>query len=715
MALLQSSGVPVRAGLVFQAVGLNEHLKVALRDAGVNVVLEIFANAMSLDKIREANLDVFVVNLDPELEDSLEELTDMLDQMRRPVIFNDGAASSGLSGWDQARWARHLAAKITGELDATPPRPLDAKSIPVPVRAAPPTIAAPVVASPRSTASLTVAAAASAIANPNPNTEVVANELPAIGTAVLDDMFAELDFNFDTQSASPPLVRAELDDEESGLEGFDASAFDLPESSARNFDGEELSDLDELFRNSAQPTVDERNEANAESSAKPEKSLQPNPEVARSQARVPTVEAPVVKPKSDLSALDWSLEPLDGESVAPIPTGRAVYVAKELPPNPGVVSKPEAKAPVPAVSSSPTTDDSSELGDFDFFLESDAVDVAPVAAQVVILPPASAAITKRLSAVPAPTGVNFDVASPAMPTAKVGDEMSEFDALFADLNDLSPVSMPATSHAEFQGSFATDSDNAFDSSSLDFDLDFEVGAPSSSNEVEKEDDFADLDALFADSSAAAVTSKSAEKAVTASKAAVPVVQTGPAKVYVLGASIGGPEAVRSFLSKLKPNLPAAFVLAQHMGAEFLELMTSQLAKASSMPVRLAKPGAVFAAGEIVVVPVNQRFLVDQQSLIQFASLPTESPYSPSIDQVMIDMADRFGQRCTGIIFSGMASDAIEGAKYLASRGAKIWVQDPATCVISSMIDGAQAAGVVSFVGAPEQLADHVLDELGVLN
>ena len=710
MALLQSSGVPVRAGLVFQAVGLNEHLKVALRDAGVNVVLEIFANAMSLDKIREANLDVFVVNLDPELEDSLEEITDMLDQMRRPVIFNDGAASSGLSGWDQARWARHLAAKITGELDATPPRPLDAKSIPVPVRAAPPTIAAPVVASPRSTASLTVAAAASAIANPN--TEVVANELPAVGTAVLDDVFAELDFNFDTQSTSPPMVRAELDDEESGLEGFDASAFDLPESSARNFDGEELSDLDELFRNSAQPSVDERNEANAESTAKSEKSLQPNAEVARSQARVATVEAPVVKPNSDLSALDWSLEPLDGESVAPIPTGRAVYVAKELPPNPAVGSKPEAKAPVPAVSSSPTTSDSSELGDFDFFLESDAVDVAPVAA---VPPTASAAITKRLSAVPAPRGGNFDVASPAMPIAKVGDEMSEFDALFADLNDLSPVSMPATSHAEFQGSFATDSDNAFDSSSLDFDLDFEVGAPTRSNEVEKEDDFADLDALFADSSVAAVTSKSAEKGVTASKAAVPVVQTGPAKVYVLGASIGGPEAVRSFLSKLKPNLPAAFVLAQHMGAEFLELMTSQLAKASSMPVRLAKPGAVFAAGEIVVVPVNQRFLVDQQSLIQFASLPTESPYSPSIDQVMIDMADRFGQRCTGIIFSGMASDAIEGAKYLASRGAKIWVQDPATCVISSMIDGAQAAGVVSFVGAPEQLADHVLDELGVLN
>ena len=713
MALLQGSGVAVRAGLVFQAVGLNEHLKVALHDAGVNVVLEIFANAMSLDKIREANLDVFVVNLDPELEDSLEEITDMLDQMRRPVIFNDGAASSGLSGWDQARWARHLAAKITGELDATPPRPLDAKSIPVPVRAAPPTIPVPTIASTRTIASITVAAAHND--SSAANAEVVANELPDIGTAVLDDVFAELDFDFDAQSISPPTVTAELDDEESGLEGFDASAFDLPESNARSFNGEELSDLDELFRNSAQPNAGERDEVNAASSSTPEKSPQPNPEVARAPARVATAEVPVVKPKSDLSALNWSLEPLDGESVAPIPTGRAVYVAKELPANPAVVSKPDVKAPVPAAISPASNGDSSDLGDFDFFLESDPVDAAPTAPQTIVPPPGSAAITKRLPAIPVPAGGNFDVVIPSMPVDQVRDEMSEFDALFADLNDLSSVSMPASGNAELDGSFATDSETAFDSSSLDFDLDFEVGAPTRSNAVEKEDDFADLDALFADSSVTAVESKSAERGVTSAKAAVPVVQTGPVRVYVLGASIGGPEAVRSFLSKLKPSLPAAFVLAQHMGAEFLELMTSQLAKASPMPVRLAKPGEVFAAGEIVVVPVNQRFLVDQQSLIQFAPLPTESPYSPSIDQVMIDMADRFGQRCTGIIFSGMASDAIEGAKYLASRGAKIWVQDPATCVISSMIDGAQAAGVVSFVGAPEQLADHVLDELGALN
>jgi two-component system chemotaxis response regulator CheB/chemosensory pili system protein ChpB (putative protein-glutamate methylesterase) len=59
----------------------------------------------------------------------------------------------------------------------------------------------------------------------------------------------------------------------------------------------------------------------------------------------------------------------------------------------------------------------------------------------------------------------------------------------------------------------------------------------------------------------------------------------------------------------------------------------------------------------------------------------------------------------------MASDAVEGCKYLHARGGQIWVQDPNTCVISSMIDGAQAAGIVSFVGSPEALAQKVLKEV----
>lgn len=671
MASTQSSHSTVRAGLVYQAVGLNEHLKVALGDAGVDVVVECLADRLVVEQIRSSNLDVFVVNLDPELEDHLDEVTDLLDQIRRPVIFNDGAASSGLGGWDQARWARHLAAKIKGELDSHPPRPENAPAIPMPQKRAaepvparaPATVELPVVAAPIVAASIAVA----------PTQNKVVDEL--------DAAFTELDMDF---SASDALQSNDTLDESAIMADFDASVFDLPEPAATLDQGDALTDLDALLRATpaaSAPTVrpSAANTAPTQFDELGEFSLNLDDDFSSPAAVSAPKEERLPAPSS------WALEPLESELPAVVPTGRAVYVAKEvenaaaLAAQQAALKKPEVKATAPAAS------DDFDLGDIDFFGDSKPASAPdePVRAEVPITvkPPSANVITKQIPVIPEPQ--------------EASTSLSDFDELFADLS--------APENAGPAQSAVADS-----TESLDFDLDLEIGVPHASNTSSDNaiDDFAELDSLFADP-------PSAKSTVPLSRNVAATGQSGPGHVYVLGASIGGPEAVKSFLSKLKANTPAAFVLAQHMGAEFLELMTSQLAKASPIPVRLAAAGASFSAGEVVVVPVSQRFLVDDASNIKFAPLPNESPYSPSIDQVMMDMAERFGARCTGIIFSGMASDAIEGAKFMASRGCKVWVQDPATCVISSMIDGAQAAGVVSFVGAPEQLADHVLDTLSV--
>ena len=97
---------------------------------------------------------------------------------------------------------------------------------------------------------------------------------------------------------------------------------------------------------------------------------------------------------------------------------------------------------------------------------------------------------------------------------------------------------------------------------------------------------------------------------------------------------------------------------------------------------------------------------------QLAALEEQSPYSPSIDLVMRDVADRFGANAGAIVFSGMAHDAIDGATYLASKGGTVWAQDPNTCVISSMVDGAIDAGVVSHTASPVDLARRFNQQFG---
>jgi two-component system chemotaxis response regulator CheB/chemosensory pili system protein ChpB (putative protein-glutamate methylesterase) len=187
---------------------------------------------------------------------------------------------------------------------------------------------------------------------------------------------------------------------------------------------------------------------------------------------------------------------------------------------------------------------------------------------------------------------------------------------------------------------------------------------------------------------------------------------GVSRIVVLGASIGGPEAVRDFLGALPAGFPALFVLAQHMGEEFLELMSAQLRKSIALTVRNPSHGERAAHGDVLIVPTTHRLQVDAEGVITLAHLPEKQPYSPSIDQVLRDAADAFGDKACAIIFSGMAHDAIEGSKYLKSKGGRVWAQDPDTCVISSMVDGAREAGVVEFLGSPKQLADKMIAEYG---
>jgi hypothetical protein len=674
------SEVPIRAALVFQAVQLGQHLRQALSDAGINVVQESQANQLSASGFSDA-LDVFVVNLDPELEDHLDDISDLLDRYARPVIFNDGPASAGLAGWDQARWARHLASKIRGEIDAHPPRPKDAAFIPAPAKPAAAPKRAPIPA-PVSAAVPAPAAAPAAARSP-----ALPNTLEIPRPAVLA--------SGDVQIADPGDLSIEsLDDV--GFALFDekmpsTDALSVPSLAEQMPVAENVDALDAEFSWAADSTITESDSALADTNfdfdtsffdapdanAAPAQTLAPLQDVAPSAPAV--ADAMPASAPAELESLSWSLEPLDDEPLAPAPapiSGRAKYDAKDptIAPVSMSIDLPQMPAAPPPMKDEALTD----LSDIDFFADDFAA-----AADTPASAPAPATA-------PTQTHSGHKIA-----------KNSEFDQLFADLDDMSfdatsPV-VPESSAAA-RTSFDTD---------FDFDMDVEVPVAdahaSAPLAAPSEPDF---DSIFADqgSSIAAATPVASATSAQAD---------GLQRVYVLGASIGGPEAVKSFLAKLKPNVPGALILAQHMGAEFLELMAAQLAKSSSIPVKLAVAGMPLKAAEVVVVPVNKRLVIDGAGLIVFEELQGESPYSPSIDQVMMDMSNRFGDRCVGIIFSGMASDAIDGSNYIVQRGGRVWVQDPATCVISSMIDGAQAAGVVSYVGAPEQLADRVLEDLGL--
>ncbi len=184
-------------------------------------------------------------------------------------------------------------------------------------------------------------------------------------------------------------------------------------------------------------------------------------------------------------------------------------------------------------------------------------------------------------------------------------------------------------------------------------------------------------------------------------------------VWVLGASLGGPDAVKEFFKALPADLPVAFVLTQHLGANFISILAEQLNQITDYKVLTPSAGHVIRHKEVIVTPVNTRLVVNPIGAIELEPITHEQQYSPSINMVLEDMLMRYGKGLGAIIFSGMGDDGLKGCELLHAKGSMVWTQSAESCVISSMPETIEKKNLSSFTAAPAKLAEKLYDYLRI--
>ncbi len=176
-------------------------------------------------------------------------------------------------------------------------------------------------------------------------------------------------------------------------------------------------------------------------------------------------------------------------------------------------------------------------------------------------------------------------------------------------------------------------------------------------------------------------------------------------VWLLGASLGGPEMLKHFLMAIPEELPVAFILAQHLGESFMALLAEQLDRMTAFKVMQAEEGHVLCHKEVVIVPVDRRLTINPIGAIELKPIETPARYSPSIDLVASDIGLRYQSKAGMIIFSGMGDDAAAGAKKMREVGGQVWAQEPGSCVISAMPDNLRLRGLVNVSATPVEMAE----------
>ncbi len=108
-----------------------QQLQHALDELGAQTLAVGDFDQLDPVKMREQQPDVWLVSMDENTDAArLERWQPLFDDPDATVIFDDADVTRRLSGWDLARWARHLAAKVLGRNDVLPPVSPDAERLP---------------------------------------------------------------------------------------------------------------------------------------------------------------------------------------------------------------------------------------------------------------------------------------------------------------------------------------------------------------------------------------------------------------------------------------------------------------------------------------------------------------------------------------------------------------------------------------------------------
>ena len=660
MAAVIDADQRAQVALVSRQDAARAQLRSALGDFGADVVAEQDAGSLDVDALRGSGATVVIVSLDSDNDAEFDALQPLLEDPDVSVVFDEASVSSQLSGWDLARWARHLAAKVLGHQDADPPRPEGAEALGgsenlMPVPGAPPTpeqlAGEPLIEE------FTIEADELADAVP---TDYMPMEEPSNVSLDGDEDHLDLDLGDVESAMSASEARAEVsptavpdatpEDPEFELPEADFSALEIEVSEvevevagiANDSDvGDVTTTLADIDFDNDEPV----NFGSFDAEGGSDLDLDADEDVARLAAQLDE--------QSDAGDDGLSVEDLtfvddrpaadDGISEA-VETVEAVEAVASF-----ELADDDSGFDAPAMEETAAKDDGeAATRSFDFGslslepMEGDAEEGA-AGAEAAASPFAS----------PAPVEVPRPKPEPA--AAPVEERPSTGRAVFS----LEPMEDEASGEETPEP----------------------VVAPV----------------------AAAPTPSAVAPAPNAD---------GITRVIVLGASIGGPDALRTFLGGIPKGFPALFVLAQHLESGFFGRLAEQLQKASALPVRVIDPTQKAANGQVLVVSAEQRVRVAKDGSISLEPHDEAPKYQPSIDNVLRDVADIFGGSATAIIFSGMAGDAIEGSVYLTSKGGEVWAQDSESCVVSSMVDGARARGVVEFTGSPRELASRCVEKYG---
>ncbi|MBN1192459.1 MAG: chemotaxis-specific protein-glutamate methyltransferase CheB [Coriobacteriia bacterium] len=171
------------------------------------------------------------------------------------------------------------------------------------------------------------------------------------------------------------------------------------------------------------------------------------------------------------------------------------------------------------------------------------------------------------------------------------------------------------------------------------------------------------------------------------------------RVVAVAASTGGPPALEMVFSGLTAELPAAYVVVQHLPAGFTRSLAKRLSRVTDIRVVEVQDGMPLRQGVAYLAPHGSHTLVtgSDPSKLVLDSAPPLHGVRPAADSMMKSVAETWGAKSVGAVLTGMGSDGAMGLQLIRQAGGETIAQDEETSVVWGMPGAASRSGAAARV------------------
>lgn len=188
---------------------------------------------------------------------------------------------------------------------------------------------------------------------------------------------------------------------------------------------------------------------------------------------------------------------------------------------------------------------------------------------------------------------------------------------------------------------------------------------------------------------------------------------GSEKIFAIGSSTGGTEALRQVLMLMPRSCPG-IVIAQHMPPGFTRSFADRLNKLCEIAVKEAEHGDRVLPGHAYIAPGGIHMELVRSGANYHVQLNDKDPvnrHRPSVDVLFKSVAVCAGKNAVGSILTGMGNDGAQGLLEMRKTGAHTLAQSEKTCVVFGMPREAIALQAAVEVADLDDMAQRMLSNV----